>query len=1107
MFPPLKGTCIGIYDYTTGPYNVTGGANVEIAFVLLQDGSFFIFMEKFSRENLKEESVVYQKVDTNLNFVDREKQVEKFWKENHIFEKSMEDRKDDPTYMFYDGPPTANGKPHIGHVLTRVIKDMIPRYRTMKGYMVPRKAGWDTHGLPVELEVEKKLGLDGKEQIEEYGMEPFIQQCKESVWKYKGMWEDFSSTVGFWADMENPYVTYHDDYIESEWWALKEIWNKKLLYKGFKIVPYCPRCGTPLSAQEVSQGYKTVKERSAIVRFKVVGEDAYFLAWTTTPWTLPSNVALCVNPTETYCKVKAADGYTYYMAEALLDKVLGKLGSEETPAYEVLEKYVGKDLEYKEYEPLFACAGEAAAKQKKKAHFVTADNYVTMSDGTGIVHIAPAFGEDDSRVGRDYDLPFVQFVDGKGDMTAETPYAGVFVKKADPLVLQDLDKEGKLFDAPKFEHDYPHCWRCDTPLIYYARESWFIKMTAVKDDLIRNNNTINWIPESIGKGRFGDWLENVQDWGISRNRYWGTPLNIWQCECGHMHSIGSRQELFEMSGDEKAKTVELHRPYIDEITLKCPECGGTMHRVPEVIDCWFDSGAMPFAQHHYPFENKELFEKQFPADFISEAVDQTRGWFYSLLAESTILFNQAPYKNVIVLGHVQDENGQKMSKSKGNAVDPFDALEKYGADAIRWYFYINSAPWLPNRFHGKAVQEGQRKFMGTLWNTYAFFVLYANIDNFDPTKYTLDYDNLPVMDKWLLSKLNSVVKTVDDCLANYKIPESARALQEFVDEMSNWYVRRSRERFWAKGMEQDKVNAYMTLYTALVTISKAAAPMIPFMTEEIYQNLVRSVDKDAIESIHLCDFPKVEEAWINKELEDDMEELLKIVVLGRAARNTANIKNRQPIGTMYIKADKEMGQFYTDIIADELNVKEVKFANDVESFISYSFKPQLRTVGPKYGKLLNGIRTALAEINGTEAMNELRSTGLLTLDINGNKVELSEEDLLIETAQTEGYVTEADGDISVVLDTNLTPELIEEGFVREIVSKVQTMRKEAGFEVMDKIHIYAKDNDRILELMKNHKEEIMSEVLAEDMTLGTTDGYVKEWNINKEPVVLGVAKM
>jgi len=1049
---------------------------------------------------------VYQKVDTNLNFVDREKKVEQFWKENKIFEKSMDSRKEGETYTFYDGPPTANGKPHIGHVLTRVIKDMIPRYRTMKGCMVPRKAGWDTHGLPVELEVEKKLGLDGKEQIEAYGMEPFIQQCKESVWKYKGMWEDFSSTVGFWADMDHPYVTYDDNYIESEWWALKEIWNKNLLYKGFKIVPYCPRCGTPLSAQEVSQGYKTVKERSAIVRFKVVGEEAYFLAWTTTPWTLPSNLALCVNPDETYCKVKAADGYTYYLAEALMDKVLGKLAKEDEKAYEILETYKGKDLEYKEYEPLWECTREAAAKQKKKAHFVVCDSYVTMSDGTGIVHIAPAFGEDDNRVGRDYNLPFVQFVDGQGNMAKETPYAGVFVKKADPLVLVDLDKEGKLFDAPKFEHDYPHCWRCDTPLIYYARESWFIKMTAVKEDLIRNNNTINWIPENIGKGRFGDWLENVQDWGISRNRYWGTPLNIWQCECGHMHSVGSRQELFEMSGDEKAKTVELHRPYIDEITLKCPECGGTMHRVPEVIDCWFDSGAMPFAQHHYPFENQDLFEQQFPADFISEAVDQTRGWFYSLLAESTLLFNKAPYRNVIVLGHVQDENGQKMSKSKGNAVDPFDALEKYGADAIRWYFYINSAPWLPNRFHGKAVVEGQRKFMSTLWNTYAFFVLYANIDEFDPTKYNLDYDSLPVMDKWLLSKLNSVVKAVDENLASYKIPESARALQEFVDEMSNWYVRRSRERFWAKGMEQDKINAYMTLYTALVTISKAAAPMIPFMTEDMYQNLVRSVDPSAPESIHLCDFPQVKEEWINKELEDDMEALLKVVVLGRAARNTANIKNRQPIGTMFVKAEKEMDQFYTDIIADELNVKEVKFAKDVESFISYSFKPQLRTVGPKYGKLLNGIRTALTELNGTEAMKELKETGLLTLDIDGNKVELAEEDLLIETAQTEGYVTETDGDTSVVLDTNLTSELIEEGFVREIISKIQTMRKEAGFEVMDKIHVYAKDNQCIMDIMENHRDEIMSEVLAEEITLNETDGYVKEWSINKENVVLGVTR-
>ena len=1063
--------------------------------------------EAAASNQTQEVNIVYRKVDTNLNFVDREKEVEKFWKDNKIFEKSMDSRKEGETYTFYDGPPTANGKPHIGHVLTRVIKDMIPRYRTMKGYMVPRKAGWDTHGLPVELEVEKKLGLDGKEQIEEYGMEPFIQQCKESVWKYKGMWEDFSSTVGFWADMEHPYVTYDNNFIESEWWALKEIWNKGLLYKGFKIVPYCPRCGTPLSAQEVSQGYKTVKERSAIVRFKVVGEDAYFLAWTTTPWTLPSNVALCVNPDEIYCKVKAADGYTYYMAEALLDKVLGKLAKDDEPAYEILEKYKGTDLERKEYEPLFACTGEAAAKQRKKAHFVTCDNYVTMSDGTGIVHIAPAFGEDDSRVGREYDLPFVQFVDGQGNMTKETPYAGVFVKKADPMVLTDLDKEGKLFDAPKFEHDYPHCWRCDTPLIYYARESWFIKMTAVKDDLIRNNNTINWIPESIGKGRFGDWLENVQDWGISRNRYWGTPLNIWQCECGHMHSIGSRQELFEMSGDEKAKTVELHRPYIDEITLKCPECGGTMHRVPEVIDCWFDSGAMPFAQHHYPFENKELFEKQFPADFISEAVDQTRGWFYSLLAESTILFNQAPYKNVIVLGHVQDENGQKMSKSKGNAVDPFDALEKYGADAIRWYFYINSAPWLPNRFHGKAVQEGQRKFMGTLWNTYAFFVLYANIDNFDPTKYTLDYDNLPVMDKWLLSKLNSVVKTVDDCLANYKIPESARALQEFVDEMSNWYVRRSRERFWAKGMEQDKINAYMTLYTALVTVAKAAAPMIPFMTEDIYQNLVRSIDTDAPESIHLCDYPEVNEAWIDKDLEANMEELLEIVVLGRACRNTANIKNRQPIGTMYVKAEKAMDKFYTDIIADELNVKEVKFADDVESFISYSFKPQLRTVGPKYGKLLNGIRTALSEIDGTAAMKELRDNGVLVLDIDGNRVELAEEDLLIETAQSEGYVTETDGETSVVLDTNLTPELIQEGFVREIISKVQTMRKEAGFEVMDKIIVYAKDNDKIMDIMKANQDEIKREVLAENIVLGEAEGYTKEWNINKEAVTLGVSKV
>ena len=1062
--------------------------------------------EAAASNQTQEVNIVYRKVDTNLNFVDREKEVEKFWKDNKIFEKSMDSRKEGETYTFYDGPPTANGKPHIGHVLTRVIKDMIPRYRTMKGYMVPRKAGWDTHGLPVELEVEKKLGLDGKEQIEEYGMEPFIQQCKESVWKYKGMWEDFSSTVGFWADMEHPYVTYDNNFIESEWWALKEIWEKGLLYKGFKIVPYCPRCGTPLSAQEVSQGYKTVKERSAIVRFKVVGEDAYFLAWTTTPWTLPSNVALCVNPDEIYCKVKAADGYTYYMAEALLDKVLGKLAKDDEPAYEILEKYKGTDLERKEYEPLFACTGEAAAKQRKKAHFVTCDNYVTMSDGTGIVHIAPAFGEDDSRVGREYDLPFVQFVDGQGNMTKETPYAGVFVKKADPMVLTDLDKEGKLFDAPKFEHDYPHCWRCDTPLIYYARESWFIKMTAVKDDLIRNNNTINWIPESIGKGRFGDWLENVQDWGISRNRYWGTPLNIWQCECGHMHSIGSRQELFEMSGDEKAKTVELHRPYIDEITLKCPECGGTMHRVPEVIDCWFDSGAMPFAQHHYPFENKELFEQQFPANFISEAVDQTRGWFYSLLAESTLLFNKAPYKNVIVLGHVQDENGQKMSKSKGNAVDPFDALQTHGADAIRWYFYSNSAPWLPNRFYDKAVTEGQRKFLGTIWNTYAFFVLYANIDNFDATKYKLEYDKLSVMDKWILSKVNSLVKSVDAYLNDYKIPETTRVLEEFVDDLSNWYVRRSRERFWAKGMEQDKINAYMTLYTSLVTLCKVAAPMIPFMTEEIYLNIVAGIDKTAPESIHLCDFPVANEAYIDKELEANMDEVLRIVVVGRACRNAANIKNRQPIGKMYVKAEAELSDFYKEIIEDELNVKEVEFTNDVRAYSSYSFKPQLKTVGPKYGRLLGKIKQALSEVDGNTAMDELNEKGQLTFDFDGETVELTKDDLLIEIAQTEGFESGNDGDITVVLDTNLTPELVEEGFMREIISKIQTMRKEAGFEVMDKITVYSDGNDKIAELISKNEDTVKNDVLATEIVTGKIEGYSKEWNINGENVTFGVKK-
>ena len=1056
---------------------------------------------------------MYKKVTTDMNFVEREKATKDFWEENHIFEKSMKNREGCETYTFYDGPPTANGKPHIGHVLTRVIKDMIPRYQTMKGKYVPRKAGWDTHGLPVELEVEKLLGLNGKDQIEEYGIEPFIKKCKESVWKYKSMWEDFSGTVGFWADMEHPYVTYEDDYIESEWWALKEIWEKKLLYKGFKIVPYCPRCGTPLSAQEVAQGYKLVKERSAVVRFKAVGEDAYFLAWTTTPWTLPSNVALCVNPDETYCKVAAADGKTYYMAQALLDQVLGKLaekdgdGNVTKPAYEILETYKGTDLEYREYEPLFACAGEEAKRQRKKAHYVTCDTYVTMSDGTGIVHIAPAFGEDDAQVGRRYGLPLVQFVNEKGEMTDDTPYGGVFVKKADPMILKDLDAEGKLFDAPKFEHDYPHCWRCDTPLIYYARESWFIKMTEVRDELIKNNNTVNWIPESIGKGRFGDWLENIQDWGISRNRYWGTPLNIWECEeCGHQESIGSRAELAEKSGNPDAAKVELHRPYIDEITIPCPCCGKTMKRVPEVIDCWFDSGAMPFAQHHYPFENEDLFKQQFPAQFISEAVDQTRGWFYSLMAESTLLFHRAPYENVIVLGHVQDENGQKMSKSKGNAVDPFEALATYGADAIRWYFYINSAPWLPNRFHGKAVQEGQRKFMGTLWNTYAFFVLYANIDGFDATDYTLEYDKLNVMDRWLLSRLYSTVKAVDDDLGNYKIPEAARALDDFVDEMSNWYVRRSRERFWAKGMEQDKINAYMTLYTALVTIAKTAAPMIPFMTEEIYRNLVCSIDASAPESVHLCDFPEVKEAWIDPELEANMDLVLKIVVMGRACRNSANIKNRQPIGQMYVKAEKTLPDYFVDIIGDELNVKKVDFTEDVSAFTTYTFKPQLRTVGPKYGKFLGGIQKALASLDGNAAMAQLAAEGALTLPEVDDSIRLTEDDLLITMTQVEGYVTESDAAITVVLDTHMTDELLEEGFVRELVSKIQTMRKEAGFEVTDHIDVVYEAGQKAAEIFEKYGDQIGGEVLAESVKPGSEGEYAKEWNINGEKVTLAVTR-
>ncbi|WP_281532372.1 isoleucine--tRNA ligase [Anaerocolumna aminovalerica] len=1069
---------------------------------------------------------MYNKVSTNLNFVEREKDVLKFWKDNDIFKKTVEERKKGKNYTFYDGPPTANGKPHIGHVLTRVVKDIIPRYRTMKGYNVLRKAGWDTHGLPVELEVEKKLGLDGKEQIEAYGLAPFIHECKESVWKYKGMWEDFSGTVGYWADMEDPYVTYENDFIESEWWALKQIWEKGLLYKGFKIVPYCPRCGTPLSSHEVAQGYKDVKEKSAIAKFKLKGTDnEYILAWTTTPWTLPSNVALCVNPNETYVKVEVnlnskgdiikADSKEedkvsvktekYILAEALLSVIEGE--------YTIIETYVGTDLEYKEYEPLFDYV-----TPDKKAYYVTCDTYVTLTDGTGVVHIAPAFGQDDANVGNRYDLPFVQLVDAKGEFKPEvTDFAGMFCKKADEGIMRNLKEKGLLFKVLKFEHSYPFCWRCDTPLIYYARDSWFIKMTAVKDDLIANNNTINWMPDNIGKGRFGDWIKNVQDWGISRDRYWGTPLNIWECEDGHRHAIGSIAELKSMS-DNCPDNVELHRPFIDAVTIKCPECGKEMHRVKPVIDCWFDSGSMPFAQWHYPFENKELFDANFPADFISEAVDQTRGWFYSLLAISTLIFNKSSFKNVIVLGHVQDENGQKMSKSKGNAVDPFDALAEYGADAIRWYFSINSALWLPNRFYGGAVTEGQRKFMGTFWNTYAFYVLYANIDEFDPTKYTLDYHKLSVMDKWLLSKLNTVVKTVDEHLENYRITEGARVLDNFADELSNWYVRRSRERFWAKGMEQDKINAYMTLYTSLVTLAKVSAPYIPFMTEDIYRNLVLNLDKTAPESIHLCLYPTCNEAYIDKELEKNMEELLEIVVLGRSCRNAANIKNRQPIGNMYVKSDfaytdeagnsvKGLPSFFTEIIEDELNVKKVTFTDDVRNFTSYSFKPQLKTLGPKFGKHIGQIKQILSELDGNKAMDEINATGGLKVLLEGNEAFLEKEDLLIETAQMDGFISDSYNGVTVVLDTKLTPELIEEGFVREIISKIQTMRKDAGFEVMDHIVVSHAGNDKVKDIMEKNAEEIKSEVMADDMVFDNVKGYTKEWNLNGEDVTLGVEKI
>ena len=1043
---------------------------------------------------------MYKQVSSNLNFVEREKDVLDFWKENKIFEKSLSENVGKREYTFYDGPPTANGKPHIGHVLTRVIKDMIPRYRTMKGYNVPRKAGWDTHGLPVEIEVEKLLGLDGKEQIEKYGMAPFIEKCKESVWKYKGMWEEFSGKVGFWADMDNPYVTYHNDYIESEWRSHKKIFEKGLLYKGFKIVPYCPRCGTPLSSNEVALGYKDVKERSAVAKFATDEAGVYFLAWTTTPWTLPSNVALCVNPDETYIRATAKvegqpEGESYILAEKLAPKILGE-------GYATLETFTGAQLEGRKYLPLFDFC-----TPYENGYKVVCDDYVTMDDGTGIVHIAPAFGEQDAAVGKKYGLPFVQLVDGKGCMIEPTPWAGMFCKDADKPIIRTLKETGRLWSTPEFEHSYPFCWRCDTPLIYYARESWYIKMTEVRDRLVANNATINWIPESIGKGRFGDWIENVQDWAISRNRYWGTPLPIWICPQGHIHCIGSIAELKSMS-DNCPDDIELHRPYIDDVTIKCPECGGEMHRVPEVIDCWYDSGSMPFAQHHYPFENKELFEAQFPADFISEAVDQTRGWFYSLLAISTLIFDKAPYRNVIVLGHVQDEHGQKMSKSKGNAVDPMEALGTFGADAIRWYFYTNSAPWLPNKFHAKAVVEGQRKFMGTLWNTYAFYVLYAEIDKFDPTKNPLVRDDLTVMDRFILSRLTATIRDTDDHLANYRIPEAARVLERFVDELSNWYVRRGRERYWAKELTPDKRAAYTTLWTCLVTVSKLAAPMIPFMAEQIYQNLVRSLDPTAPESVHLCSYPEPDDTLRDEALEDDMEKTLAIVTLARSARNAAAIKNRQPLSAMFVGAKEKitLSDYYRDIIADELNVGRVEFLEDMSELSSYSFKPQLKTVGPKYGKLLGRIKAALDGIDGNAAMRELESTGALTLDLGGESVSLTRDDLLIDVKQKEGYCSVADGGYTVALDTTLTPELIEAGLVRELISKIQTMRKEAGFVVTDRIKVVMSGSDMLYGVARRNFDEISQDTLADSIEAGEGGEYSKEWEIDDEKVAIGVSR-
>lgn len=1037
---------------------------------------------------------MYDKVTTNLDFVAREQEILDFWKKNNIFDKSIEARKDSPVFTFFDGPPTANGKPHIGHILTRAVKDIIPRYKTMKGYKVLRKAGWDTHGLPVELEIEKELGISGKPQIENYGVEPFVKKCKDSVFKYETLWREMSDRVGFWADMDNPYVTYHNSYIESVWWALKTIWNKGLLYKGHKIVPYCPRCGTSLSSHEVAQGYKDVKEVSVYAKFKVKNEEnKYLLAWTTTPWTLPSNVALVVNAKEDYSYVKKDDSI-FILADALVSTLFEE-------EYEIVKTIKGEELKGIEYEPLFDFA-----KTDKKAYYVVCDSYVTLTDGTGIVHTAPAFGEDDARVGRNNDLPFVQLVDEQGKFVKEvTPWAGMFVKEADPLIIKELENTGKLFKALPFEHSYPYCWRCDTPLLYYARDTWFIAMTKVRDKLVANNETVNWLPENIKHGRFGNFLENVIDWGLSRERYWGTPLPIWECECGYRHAIGSIEELKEMS-DNVDENIELHKPYIDNVFLNCPKCGKKMKRVSEVIDCWFDSGSMPFAQWHYPFENKEVFEQNFPADFISEAIDQTRGWFYTLMAISTLIFDKAPYKNVIVLGHVQDKDGRKMSKHTGNVVDPWSILNKQGADAVRWYFYTNSSPWLPNRFYEEAVNESQRKFMGTFWNTYAFFVLYANIDNFDPNNYKLEYEKLLPMDKWILSRLNTLIKYVDECLENYKLTEPSRAMSNFVDDLSNWYVRRSRERFWGKDMPQDKVNAYMTLYTVLVELAKLSAPFVPFMAENIYQNLVMNINKNTPESVHLCDFPEVHQEFINKELENNMDMVLSIVVAGRAARNTANIKNRQPIGKMYIKAENTLNEMYQEIITGELNIKSIEFKEDVSEFTGYSFKPQLRTLGKKYGKLVPKIDQYLKTSDGTKLMNELKANSVISFEIEGQKVELSEDDVLIQTIQKEGFVSESDRDITVVLDTNLTDELIEEGFVREIISKLQTMRKEAGFEVLDRINVYHKGNNKIAEIFENNKEQIKSDVLANDIISGDGKGYEKSWNINGEEVTLFVDK-